>query len=307
MKPKPKQELEQLVEEQESEAEAEAEAQKRVSPYRENAGLSYKLDIPRDVSGLVELLEERKGLDKIDYSSPIHYPKGVAYAAGFGFAGMLVVGSLLAYYKVPEMVPDYPFLAFITPGLIGTSIGFLLRWRQLNKAEKEFQQQKESNTQLIEAIDQKLSHYETNYGKRDFVLVDDPDLGYAIGRIDRSIENYHSDKKLYLILERGVEEKGIPLGSAKIVSLLRPIEISLDDLRSLSPQTPILLNYKPHEDCFFWDPVVGFLRKVREDAVVISNTLTRNAYTCSIMSPLDTIKSGDTIPYVLVPEIKPRI
>src|SRR3989338_9321706 len=65
MKPQPKQKLEQLVEDQEIVADQEAlaeveESQLKVSPYRTDEDLSYRLDIPRDVAGLVGLLDERK-------------------------------------------------------------------------------------------------------------------------------------------------------------------------------------------------------------------------------------------------------
>src|SRR3989344_9219416 len=133
MKPQPKQKLEQLVEDQEIVADQEAlaeveESQLKVSPYRTDEDLSYRLDIPRDVAGLVELLEERRrDIRNLEITMVEKYPKSfrmLSVISGF-LAGGVSGLAMIAHGQYVRNVTEFTigmFLLYIG-GIVGMISG----------------------------------------------------------------------------------------------------------------------------------------------------------------------------------------
>ena len=107
MKPTPKKNLDEYLEVEFAEQEALAEQEAAFSPYRTDADLSYRLDIPRDVAGLVELLEERRrDIRNLEITMVEKYPKS--------FRMLSVISGLLA--------GGVPGLAMIAHGQYGRNV-----------------------------------------------------------------------------------------------------------------------------------------------------------------------------------------
>lgn len=320
MKPQPKQKLEQLVEDQEIVADQEAlaeveESQLKVSPYRTDEDLSYRLDIPRDVAGLVGLLEEKERLQNIDEPGFVVTP-AAGRAALLGGLGSIIAAFGLAYYNIPETLGS--FLLFIAPSIIGIAAAYGLAEKNFYKRKKEFQQQKAENVPLIEAIGQKLSHYEKIHRLSDITLVDDPELGYSLGRVIKNSKGelvlhttYHKlqrshapeiDNRYWI---RTSEEK--PLAQANIISILKPsVQLSGDDLRSLEEGTPVLclstelLTSKPADH--FSEH--GFIDNKNTDDIFKIRTLRTFQGPGEHWYKFNQVQEGKINAYLLVPEIK---
>ena len=255
MKPQPKPELEQVLEAEEfvaeQEALAEVEAKQLLSqrPYR-TPDLSYLLAIPRDVKGLVELLEEKNGMEeeikKLNITDPdIYTPVGGGLGTIGTYVAMLVLGSSLHGSDHSIILS----LFLLSPTLGGVLTGYLLSRRRQRENRKQRQQKEKEYAPLIKAINQKLSHFEKNYRKGDFVLVDDNELGYSLGEIyqleDRlQLRQWYSkregNKTDSITRHRDIDEKDI-------ISFLKPHrELSEDDLRelsNLSDRTSVVTKY----------------------------------------------------------------
>ena len=174
MKPKTKQELEQLLEAEFAEAEALAEQEAAFSPYRTDEELSTRLDIPRDVKGLVELLEEKKrDIRNLEITMVEKYPKSfrmLSVTSGF-LAGGVSGLAMIAHGQYVRNVTEFTigmFLLYIG-GIVGMISGLPMDnyLRKNSAGARKFELDKQRRIQelqeKLEPIDQKLSRYETKY------------------------------------------------------------------------------------------------------------------------------------------------
>ena len=194
MKPKTKQELEQLLEAEFAEAEALAEQEAAFSPYRTDEELSTRLDIPRDVKGLVELLEEKKrDIRNLEITMVEKYPKSfrmLSVTSGL-LAGGVPGLAMIAHGQYVRNVTEFTigmFLLYIG-GIVGMISGLPMDnyLRKNSAGARKFELDKQRRIQelqeKLEPINQKLSHYETKYFAGDILFLDDKELGYCLGNV----------------------------------------------------------------------------------------------------------------------------
>jgi|SRR3989344_8788523 len=309
MKPKPKKKLDDYLEAEfaEAEAQVEIETAQTFSPYRVDEDLSYRLDIPRDVEGLVELLEK-----KIELRNKLATLKDSNYEFKSIFS---LVGIL--YTLAGILNQDFDSGDYLLLGIAGLFTGILgdgLLYRVSSK-RKKFEEEKPRKImeaqEKIATIDQKLSHYETHYHLSDIALVDDPELGYSLGRVIKNEkeefvlhQSYHKLKVNYGWTKTS-EEK--PLAQADIISILKPsIQLSGDDLRSLEEGTPVLcastelLTSKPADHFSEY----GFIDNKNTDDIFKIRTLRTFQGPGEHWYKFNQVQEGKINAYLLVPEIK---
>jgi len=318
MKPKPQQQLEELVAEQDAISEMEYEI---AHSYRETADLSQRLNIPRDVQGLVGLLEERKGyLQEVNLE--YHYYHETCGIFTGGIAG--AVGTLIAtcvyglYYGFSDISWVVSFI--VTGPVLGYFIG-----KKIGKKEKEkFQRQKIENAPLIEALDQKLSYYETQASVGAIVLTTQkpipncPDIDlpgkYWLGHVN------HLDGKSYLYHNFKDPVWGLEMTKCsdfepeKVVAVLRPREyLSLEDLKALSSSGAAVLFER--EEMGGWpEGCYGFLGAINASPLVENTISLYTESTCQTgqghliiaKNNGEFYNEGKVAPRLLVPEIKLR-
>ena len=298
MKPTPKKNLDDYLEAEFAEAEAVAEveeAQRKVSPYRVDQDLSHRLNIPRDVTGLVELLEERKKTIEYIEHKYSNIDKNIPHLVFYSGVVGLFVG---AYYE--NLILGGGLLL---AGMVG-SLGavFLLRNIPIQRKLKEKSKDIAEHEATVEEIDQKLSHYETKYFAGDILFLDDKELGYCLGNVvvereERVLRQRYVINMPYDGYKSYTRTKAIK--DEEIICVLNPKEeLSVDDLLSLDSQTPVL----------WQDGDYGFFqRKDQEDKLVISTQ--KGLYLPSRQDSytFQQIESGEITPRLLVPEIKSRI
>src|SRR3989338_2641479 len=326
MKPILKQKLEQLldaefVEAEFAEAEAVAEveqAQPKVSPYRVNEDISYKLDIPRDVAGLVGLLEEgqehKKDIIKIQ-SEKLHFSLPytmLGVVSGF-LVGAVPGAAAMGYWYYLSNLNAYAggagILSLILGGFVGTVVGGISiddymskKSARARRLEADKQRRIQELQEKLEPIDQKLSHYQTKYSTGDILLLDDKELGYCLG--DVVVEKEERILRQRYVIDMPDDgyrsyTRTKAIKNEEIICVLNPKEgLSVDDLLSLDSQTPVL----------WQDGDYGFFRrKDQEDQFVISTQ--KGLYIPSQQDSytFQQIESGEITPRLLVPEIKSRI
>src|SRR3989338_3477839 len=313
MKPKTKQELEQLLEAEFAEAEALAEQEAAFSPYRTDEELSTRLDIPRDVKGLVELLEEKKrDIRNLEITMVEKYPKSfrmLSVTSGF-LAGGVSGLAMIAHGQYVRNVTEFTigmFLLYIG-GIVGMISGLPMDnyLRKNSAGARKFELDKQRRIQelqeKLEPIDQKLSRYETKYFAGDILFLDDKELGYCLGNVVVEREERVLRQKYIM----GTPDDGYrsytrtkAIKDEEIICVLNPKEeLSVDDLLSLDSQTPVL----------WQDGDYGFFqRKDQEDKLVISTQ--KGLYLPSRQDSytFQQIESGEITPRLLVPEVKSRI
>ncbi len=312
MKLKLRPELERLVEEQEITAvlEAEQEVQQKISPYRTDEDISYKLDIPRDVAGLVELLEEKKELARktneikdelYSFNPDLIYLGGVV--------GM-IPGVILALNQT--LHPPFNSLIYCVGvglmfvGMIG-GMGTTYYYLQNKSSGRKRFDQKKSQTlrelqEKIQPLDEKLSRYETKYSTGDILFLDDKELGYCLGDVvvekeERVLRQRYIDGtpdegyKSYTRTKEIIDEE--------IISVLMPDrELSVDDLLALGTNTPVLWEGRNY----------GYFKRIySEDKFAISAQEGLYLPSRQDSYAFQQIESGEITPRILVPEIKLRI
>lgn len=290
------------------------EEQKNFSPYRVNEDLSYKLDIPRDVKGLVKLLEERKKIEK-----PLKEVEKEKYPTSFFLPGLVYSATVAAV--LVEAYYNHPLTVAITTLIVGgsTIIGLTYYLREKSPAIKKFNQEKIQKLQelqsKIQSLDQKISYYEKHYILNDVVLIRNSQADYSLGHVIANNKNelivrrtYH--EKIYdsdvidgrywakCSEERSFHEKDI-------VSILQPsVQLSADDLRSVDEKTPILCRSAESSNK---SSDFGFLEKHHEEGYFMLRTFYVPAGPGESGFKYDQIEKGEINAFLLVPEIKPRI
>ncbi len=314
MMPEPKLKLEQLVNAQDLEAQLEALAEQELQPeatYRENADLSYKLDIPRDVDGLVALVEEKKRLEKQNLLLNINPNIDVEYSAFGGLVGIVgtvIITGAFMHYKVPVTFSN--IVAVFIPSVVSILLGYRIGEYKSKKIKVNSQHQKEENITQLQAINKKLSHYEKSYNLGDFALVNDKELGYSLGevyqlgdklRLQQRYTKKEGEKDQSLVSSSDINEN-------VLISILKPSrELSEDDLRVLSKQavhnsTPIVTQYPAGSISGY-----GFVKEAsgRDDYFTMYVDAEYNYSQCGIS--FEDIRNGNRIAKLLEPVIKPRI
>ncbi|MEK6905735.1 MAG: hypothetical protein AABX24_05020 [Nanoarchaeota archaeon] len=317
---KPKQKLDELLEAEfaaEYDALAEQEVQQKISPYRTDEDISYKLDIPRDVAGLVELLEEKKELaGKTNEIKDELYPDSAGLSTLVGVTVGTIPLAILIYrtaYTTHTLDNIPTDLGILTGSLVLMFFGFAggmltTAYYLENKSSgrKKFDQKKSQTLrelqEKIQPLDEKLSHYETKYSTGNILFLDDKELGYCLG--DVVVEK--EERVLRQRYVNGTPDKGYrsytrtkEINNEEIISVLMPDrELSVDDLLALGTNTPVLWEGRNY----------GFFKRIdQEDKCVISTQ--KGLYLPSRQDSyaFQQIESGEITPRILVPEIKSRI
>ena len=310
MRPKlSEQELEQSLEAEFLEAEAvvaaeaESEAQRKVSPYRVDEDLSSRLNLPRDVKGLAELVENKvmlsdgkKELEKSSYGPG--FIEGVIDASGVlvGGAPGVILMQYLDYglFYVGAMIVTLGGL--FAGDIMGAKIS--KKVHKSSQKYKEFEQEKAAKMlefeEQIETIDQKLSHYQTNYIKGDLLLAAE-EKNVFIGEVYVEPEEGEA-----VVLRRASlsDPQRYVIANTAVCVLTAARELSIDDLYSLDPKTPIVYNEGEQGQQEY-----GFVEKREKDLLIRNGPgmEVKKAY------PLHLLESIIINPRVLVPELKPRI
>ncbi|MDO8510788.1 MAG: hypothetical protein Q7S55_01340 [Nanoarchaeota archaeon] len=310
MRPKlSEQELEQLLEaefleaEAVAAAEAESEAQTKESPYRVDEDLSSRLNLPRDVKGLAELVENKamlfdsqKVLD--ESSSEPGFREGMIDVSGVLVGG--APGAILMQY--PDYGLFYVGAMIVTLGglFAGDIMGAKIskKVHESSQKYKEFEQEKAAKMaeleKQIETIDQKLSHYQTNYIKGDLLLAA-AEKSVFIGKVYAEFEEEEAAEFHIASLS----DPQLRVKADTTVCVLTPArELSIDDLYSLDSKTPIVYNEGEHGQQEY-----GFVEKREKDFLIRNGPgmEVKKAY------PLHLLESIIINPRTLVPELKPRI
>ncbi|GEM_PF-4659844 len=329
MKPKPQ--LEQLVNAQEQEAQLEILAQEselqRDATYREDGDLSKMLDIPREVDGLVKLVEEKKGIeDSVPEIEKRNYrPEPSAANTLLTLTSGSVPGFTLFLYGLLHNSYDSVFLGWVA-AMIGSVGAHTINYQyniNISPARKKFDQEKAENLQTkqieLQTLNKKLSHYEKHYTLNDIVLVNDAELGYSLGDIRYNSREEKVLHQAYHKLIRNVPEaldgrywkeceEYKPIDENAIISVLKPSSesLSVDDLRYLEEGTPVLcvsMAEKPK----YHSPVYGFIDNKRTDDIFIFHTLRTFQGPGEYWHKFDQVEKGEISVHILTPMIKSRI
>ncbi len=332
---RPKPELEHLLDEA-AQLEAMAEQEMQQEPtYREHADLSYKLDIPRDVDGLVKLLEEQKKLEEhlnnLNGKEYEGWLPGLYAFAGGAIAAVSGLASTIYYLLHNRPVGEAYAAAILIGGSIlttavvftGDYYGRKLGQRIQGKSSKKkrFDQEKADQLQIKQnellVVEKKLSHYEKSYNLGDIALVDDHELGYSLGKVIQNSKEELVLRRTYHKLNRNAleavdnrrweeysEEKPI----ANIISILKPsTQLSADDLRYIDEKTPILCvpseAYRPPS----WSASYGFVDNKRTDDIFRLHTIRNFQGPGEDWFKFSQVQEGKINAYLLVPEINQRI
>ena len=298
--------LDQLVEEEDHDEVVLAEKEALLS-YRENADLSYKLNIPRDVNGLVELLEERKGLMVKD---KIFEPFATYLGTLFGFIGGYI-GSLATIFYLGNKYGSMgtlefsELLAIFKPMVLGVVIGYTVGKNKDNKRKKRIQEKNEEkneeNKRKLQPIEQKLTHYDRDYRANDIVLIKDDYFGISLGYVYKEKDELLLHRKYWKNKIKGrqkVEDED-PIDPEKILCVLASnYLLSGDDVRALDNKTPVVCRGR---DIFEY----GFVRNVggKEFELYLDANSKFLSYKCNF----EDIDNEEITARLLVPEIKQRI
>ena len=328
MMPEPKPKLEQLVEAQDQEAELDLAALEEMESqpeptYRENADLSYKLDIPRDVDGLVKLLEEKKeiqeSVNKIETSD---FEVSVNVILFSAHAGM-IPGLITALYGLYQPSVELCFAGWVVAIVGGVGGGLWYSDYHTNKSSKrkKFDQEKADQLQIKQnellVVEKKLSCYEKSYNLDDIALVEDHGLGYSLGKVIQNSKEELVLRRTYHKLNRNAleavdnrrwegysEEKPI----ANIISILKPsTQLSADDLRYIDEKTPILCVPSEADRPPLWSTSYGFVDNKRTDDIFRLHTIRNFQGPGEDWFKFSQVQEGKINAYLLVPEIKQRI
>ena len=336
MKPQPKEkELDELLADEA--AQLEAEAQQEISyvvTYRDNADLSWKLDLPKDVEELMKLVEEKKksaGEYKHIKNEPFSAPNlrflgasaVLLAAAAPGFA-TLIYGSNHDDGVLNAMGFFGTFLGMALGMTWSYKLGDYMEQRSPKKAKFEEDKQKRIAEKKAEnmLLDKKLSHYQKDYHLSDIVLVDDPELGYSLGDIRYNEREETTLHQYYHKLTRDRDaidgrywtqcEEYKLIDRAKIISVLRPSyeSLSADDLRSLEEGTSVFCvpnDYKPKIS----GPGYGFFRNEKmpcgkPTGLIELRTLRTFQGPGEYWYSFEDVEKEEISMHLLTPVIKPR-
>lgn len=324
MKPTLNKRLEELLDETAVEEvlaviEAEQEVQRTFSPYRTDIDLSYRLNLPRDVQGLVELLEEKKKL-KVKFK-PISLD---AIASAVVGTYVNIIGTTIAWctYGVSYGFNNTPYLLFLTSLVSGPTIGYFLGKNNEKKAFNKFEKQEKANTPLIEAIEKKLSHYETKPSHGDIILTTQKPRSDTVKTNlpgDHWLGQVYMHNEESALYQTFVEPafgsqitKRSEFEPEKVIAVLRPREyLSSEDIKALSQSGAAVVFEDKNDTHPGWPQVYGFLEEAKLGCLFDSliglyadSGHKNNSGHLITASEEGVFCNGKLTPRILVPEIK---
>jgi len=318
-------------------AQLEAEAQQEISyvvTYRDNADLSWKLDLPKDVEELMKLVEEKKK-SAGEYKHIKNEPFSAPNLRFLGASAVLLAAAAPGFATLIYGSNHEPGSVLSVIGVLGTFLGMRLgmTWsykledymeqRSPKKAKFEKDKQKKIAEKKAEnmLLEKKLSHYQKDYRLNDIVLVDDPELGYSLGDIRYNNREETTLHQSYHKLIRGVEgaldnrlwkqmEEHKPIDKTTIVSILQPSyeSLSVDDLRYLNDGTPCFVK---DDKSKYPASVYGFFRNGKMPCGKLTGLIELRTQR-ELKGPgeywytVDDVEQGNIFLHTLKPTIKSR-